>query len=206
MGGMLLAGGAAGALLGGVGMALYGASDAVADFAVNDLFGSFFAFENPEEDVYIVNLMLASMFTGDSLELPSPPGEGQTAGTYSLAKEAEGKVFDWKDNFSKMFSMNYQKALDTRKRYFAQHARYPNLTYNNTVNNLNLKIVRPTSKVDKVTANFLSFYMDPSYIGAAIKSYPSTYNANTGKMLEDYNKDRSKFLTDLQEGKYDKKK
>ena len=96
-------------------------------------------------------------------------------------------------------------ALDTRKRYFAQHARYTELIYVKANNSLNLKQVI-SSDVEKDTGRFLSFYMDSSYISSAMKAYPSTYNPVTGNMLEEYNKNRSKFLEDYQAGKYDKKK
>jgi hypothetical protein len=46
--------------------------------------------------------------------------------------------------------------------------------------------------------------MDPSYIGAAIKAYPSTYNNSTAKMLQDYADNRSNFLTSYAAGEYDK--
>ena len=39
--------------------------------------------------------------------------------------------------------------------------------------------------------------MDPSFIAAAMKAYPSTYNFKTGDMLEKYNKDRVKFMEEL---------
>jgi hypothetical protein len=65
------------------------------------------------------------------------------------------------------------------------------------------------SQVDEKSlnkSNFLSFYMDASFITAAMKSYPSTYNPVTGGLLNDYNKNRTKFLEDYAAGKYDKKK
>jgi hypothetical protein len=59
---------------------------------------------------------------------------------------------------------------------------------------INLKKIGNLTKPD--FKSFICFYMDPSFIATAMKTYPSTYNKNTGKMLVEYNKDRMKFLED----------
>jgi len=172
----------------------YDLADAILNVVQNDILGSFSSFDNPEDDVYIVNLMLASMFTQESYKIKR--------------KSTNYSAFVWNEEFANTFYSNYAIALDSRQRYFSQHAVFPILTpYTDkkSDNVLTLKhVVYQNYKVP--TNNYLNFYMDASFIGAALKAYPSTYNPISGKMLNEYNKNRVKFLEDYQAGKYDKKK
>jgi SpoVK/Ycf46/Vps4 family AAA+-type ATPase len=49
--------------------------------------------------------------------------------------------------------------------------------------------------------NRLSFYMDPSFLSAAAAEYPSTWDNNIGKALEDYDANRALFMEQLRTGK-----
>ncbi len=164
--------------------------DFFGEIIFNDIIGAFSTIENPEDDLYIVNLMVSSIFTKDY---------------FDVVKQS-GTDFVWHNEFKPSFFVNYAVALDTRTRYFSQLQIIPTLIDNPPGDSrLNLKEI-VDSKKDIKKENFLCFYMDASYIGAGMKAYPTTYNSVTGKMLNDYNRNRIKFLEDYQAGKYDKKK
>jgi SpoVK/Ycf46/Vps4 family AAA+-type ATPase len=172
----------------------------------NDLVGLISSVENPEDDVHIVPLMIASIFTQDE---------------YKIIKKKDESIDAWNQELLKSFYANFNIALDMRKQYFRQAEVIPSLTHvkvssvekvdpsNPSVllddHRVNLKkIIYSKENVDK--DKFLNFYMDASFISAGLKAYPTTYNSVTGKMLHDYNRNRIKFLEDYQSGKYDKKK
>jgi hypothetical protein len=165
-------------------------ANAPGDFFMNDLFGMWWSFDSEEDNVYIGNLMIATMFTQSTLKVDSTEG------------------FVWKEQFKNVFDKNYKQVLNARKRFFAQHARYVQLRKldgGKNYNVVNLKNVQSdTSEVD--TSRFLNFYVDVSFIRAAMLQTNTTYNPVTGKMLNDYNSNRVKFLEDIHSGKYDKKK
>jgi SpoVK/Ycf46/Vps4 family AAA+-type ATPase len=161
----------------------------------NQMLGYWYTFNKPEDNIYITNLMVAEIFGGESLEI-------QNAGAES----------HWVDKLPDIFAENYLTALKSRERIFTQITEYARLdkveVKDDAKSVVNIKQIN-TSNTDAKNlnkSNFLSFYMDASFITAAMKSYPSTYNPVTGGQLQDYNKNRTKFLEDYAAGKYDKKK
>ena len=101
------------------------------------------------------------------------------------------------NNFSLIYEALYEKALTKRVRpWYAQITEYSVLTPQDT-GYVNVKRVISNYKGSPDYTRYLCFYMDPSYLASAMKSYPSTYNAKTGDMLEKYNKDRVKFMEEL---------
>jgi SpoVK/Ycf46/Vps4 family AAA+-type ATPase len=185
----------------------------------NNMLGYFYTFKSQEDNIYVCNLMFAEVFGGDSLELGKPlPPDGPTLGE-SLASalevglkggaNSEKHTYSadwWSKNLNTVFQENYENALQKRERVWTQIREYCMLDLNeNVTSQINLKRVN-FSNAEADSTKFLSFYMDASYIASAIKGYPSTYNPVTGQQLEDYNKNRTKFLEDFAAGKYDKKK
>jgi len=69
----------------------------------------------------------------------------------------------------------------------------------------NVKTIR-TLVVDVNPEKKLNYYMDAAFISAASAEYPSTWNEQTGKMLEAYYTNRSDFLDRYNKGEFDKKK
>jgi SpoVK/Ycf46/Vps4 family AAA+-type ATPase len=167
----------------------------------NSMLGYFYTFKNAEDNVLICNLMFAEVFGAETLDLGRPQPE-------SYSKDW------WASNMDNVFQHNYEKALKARERVWTQIREYCKLELKTDIDSqINLKEIEyPVVKdkdgkpIDIDKTKFLSFYMDPSFISAALKSYPSTYNPVTGQQLEDYNRNRAKFLEDYQAGKYDKKK
>ncbi len=149
-------------------------------FLFNDFIGMFYAFSNPEDDLNFINLMFAIVFGDNSLEV-------------EMGREKKDALF--LKNFSLLYEGLYEKALNRRVRpWYAQITEYSMLIPEDT-GYINVKKVESSEVTDY--KNYLCFYMDPSFISAAMKAYPSTYNFKTGDMLEKYNKDRVKFLEEL---------
>ena len=70
---------------------------------------------------------------------------------------------------------------------------------------VNVKYLHINDKpVDK--DKLLNFYMDSSFIQNGISEYPSTWNPNTGKMLEAYDSNRGTFFERLEAGEFKSKK
>jgi hypothetical protein len=164
-------------------------------FLFNDFLGMWFQFSSPEDNVDIINLLFAVVFGGDTLELKTG---------------REATSINWAKNFPLLYSQLYESALENRIRKWCQIAEYSTLIKQDRTGHLNLKEIiqeEDSSEACKKTdySNYLCYYMDASYIAAAIKSYPTTWNPKTGQMLEDYNKNRTKFLEDLAK-KEEKKK
>jgi hypothetical protein len=169
------------------------ATSAVERLLFNQMLGYFYSFNRPEDNIYIVNLMTAEIFGGDSLEVKDPITAGENS--------------SWVKKLPDIFAENYVTALKSRERIFTQITEYASITKLNTQSSVNIKnIIAKNDGTALNKSNFLSFYMDASFITAAMKAYPSTYNPVTGGQLQDYNKNRTKFLEDYAAGKYDKKK
>lgn len=164
----------------------------------NDMLGYFYSFKNPEENIYVVNMMFAEVFGGESLDIKTK-------------MSADAPNF-WETWLNTMFNENYEKALQKRERVYTQIREYAGLKHveetESSKSYINIKRIKYDESAEALAdkTRFLSFYMDASFISAAMKSYPSTYNPVTGSQLQDYNKNRSKFLEDYAAGKYDKKK
>jgi hypothetical protein len=159
----------------------------------NNLLGWFHAFQNPEDNVFLPNLMLADVFLQDTFSIDVP-----------ISRWTSGY------NFQSTFKKNYKKALENRKRFLTQTPEYGYLnriTAKRSINAKDIEFEHIESEVDYT--KFLNFYMDAGFIQNAIKDYPTTYNNNVANMLRDYKSNRTKFLDDYAAGKYkekDKKK
>jgi SpoVK/Ycf46/Vps4 family AAA+-type ATPase len=157
----------------------------------NDFLGYWNAFSSPEENVDIINLMFAMVFGDDTINLEK-------------GRDLEGT--NWYKNLPGIYSGLYEIALQNRVRKWCQIREYSQLVEKEGGGYVNLKKLVFEEDVEKPDyTTFLCYYMDASYIAAAIKTYPTTWNPITGQMLEDYNKNRTKFLEDLKK-KEEKKK
>jgi len=152
----------------------------------NNLLGWFSSFQNPEENIFLANLMFADVFLQDTFSVDVP-------------------ISNWTSgfNFQSTFKTNYKAALENRKRFLTQT---PDFGYLNRVsakrfiNAKDIEFEHIETEVD--FTKFLNFYMDPSFVQNAIKDYPTTYNSGIAKMLHDYKSNRTKFLEDYNAGKY----
>ena len=112
------------------------------------------------------------------------------------------------DFFPTMYKEGYLDALKRREAHkiFGQADDYGELTEQPTVeSSIVLKKVNVEDEgVPK--ANMLNFFIDHTFINAALQEYRSTWDPNTGNMLKEYYENRDLFLQKYESGEYGKKK
>jgi hypothetical protein len=151
----------------------------------NSMLGWFSAMQNPEDNVFLPNLLFADVFTQE---------------TFSI----DGSISNWTSgyNFQSSFKSNYDKVLNDRKGYLVA-TEYGYLNRISARRMINAKeVVFAKYEKDVDFTKFLNFHCDASFIQNAIKEYSSTYNPLIGRMLHDYNQNKAKFLEDYAAGKY----
>ena len=137
-------------------------------------FGRLMTSVKTEEDVYIGNVVFASMFQTDIF----------------YANECNG---NYEDNLPKMLKQNYTANIHNRVNFLSikEMIDFPKSTLKSKIH------PKLLTKQNADYRMFFNFYMDGSFIGAAVKDYPSTWVPSTGKMLEDYDANRAAFLEKL---------
>lgn len=141
------------------------------------------------KDVYIINQINQMMFSDDTIftEINSP---------------------DLFNNFPLIYKTVYPDVLKKRKAHtiFGQADDFGELTELPAVTSKVIlkKITLKEEEIPK--ANMLNFYIDHSFINSALNEYRSTWDTNTGNMLQEYYDNRDLFLQKWTAGEYEKKK
>ena len=107
-------------------------------------------------------------------------------------------------NFIESFASNFDNAFTQTETYyyfrFANKIKLdPTPTSTNTINIKTIVCDLP----DYSNIRKLNFYMDAGFLSAAAAEYPSTWDDATGKALEAYDSNRTKFFADLKSGAID---
>ena len=138
----------------------------------------------PEDDVYVTNAAIYTMFYTDTLSIDTFP--------YSFTQLSP---------FTLLFTEAYNKAIIALrvKTYFTTHSSTVDIKDIAIGSHMNVKkLPEQANPVDKT--KWLSFFMSPDTIAAAATAYPSTWVNATGNKLANYDADRSTFLDKLSRG------
>jgi hypothetical protein len=145
------------------------------------------AFKTAGTNVYVKNLLFAAVFNADTIDVNISDKKG------------------WVDHFPTIFLEAYEKESKNITNYTSKFQAYEKATIRVRPVNSQINVKTVFSNPPCKNTNFVSFFMDPSFISYGIKEYKSTYVALTGEMLDDYNRDRAAFERKLLEDGYKKK-
>jgi hypothetical protein len=148
----------------------------------NDVLGSYFALQNAEDNINLVNFTFAMTFGDDTLNFDK-----------SLTKSTDTLV----EKFPDIYEVLYAEAKRRKIKPWWQQIDEDSYLIYDSDGYINAKRLIVEEKDEPDYSKYLCFYMDSSFIASAIKEYPSTYNTVTGGQLEAYNKDRIAFLEQL---------
>jgi SpoVK/Ycf46/Vps4 family AAA+-type ATPase len=148
-----------------------------------------------EEDLSPILIVIKAMFSKEDFYVSTSQGKFDS-------------IFDLLDTkFSELILFNYKKSLAELYNWFRG-----SITINKemipvyrTESQYNVKhIEQEDSSPDY--SQFLSFFVDGSFLSGAIAEYPSTYNEKIVNMLDIYDKNRADFYARRDKGEFDKKK